>query len=42
MARRVAAILLTSPDLDANYEAVKSAAFAWPRSERAGTSDAAD
>jgi hypothetical protein len=30
MARRIAAILLLGPALDANYEAVKDHAFAWP------------
>jgi Type ISP C-terminal specificity domain len=30
MARRIAAILLLEPALDANYEAVKAHTFAWP------------
>jgi len=30
MARRIAAILLLQPALDANYESVKQQAFAWP------------
>ena len=30
MARRVAAILLLQPELDANYEAVKKATYQWP------------
>ena len=30
MARRIAAILLLSDELDANYEACKSATWAWP------------
>jgi hypothetical protein len=30
MARRIAALLLLRPALDANYRAVKSAAYAWP------------
>lgn len=30
MARRIAAILLLQPALDANYTAVKSAAYSWP------------
>jgi hypothetical protein len=29
-ARRVAAILLMEPQLDANYEAVKKSSYAWP------------
>lgn len=29
MARRIAAILLLEPDLDANYEAVKQATYPW-------------
>jgi len=32
MARRIAAILLLEPMLDANYERVKNAAFTWTRS----------
>jgi len=30
MARRIAAILLLEPELDANYAAVKAATYAWP------------
>ena len=30
MARRIAAIILLEPELDANYERVKSAAYPWP------------
>jgi Type ISP C-terminal specificity domain len=30
MARRIAAILLLEPELDANYEAVKQATYPWP------------
>jgi len=30
MARRIAALLLLTPALDANYQAVKAAAYAWP------------
>jgi len=30
MARRIAAIILLEPELDANYERVKSATYAWP------------
>lgn len=30
MARRIAAILLLEPQLDANYAAVKAAAYGWP------------
>jgi len=29
MARRIAAILLLEPDLDANYRSVKEHPFAW-------------
>ncbi len=29
MARRIAAIVLMEPELDANYAAVKGAAYAW-------------
>lgn len=35
MARRITAILLMQPDLDANYEATKQDAYDWPLSERA-------
>ena len=31
MARRIAAILLLEPALDANYEAVKADTYAWDR-----------
>jgi len=30
LARRIAAILLMEPELDANYEAVRQASYAWP------------
>jgi len=30
MARRIAALLLLRPSLDANYRAVKAAAYPWP------------
>ena len=30
MARRIAAILLLGPKLDANYEAVKASCYPWP------------
>ncbi|MDQ2786716.1 MAG: hypothetical protein M3Y58_17140, partial [Chloroflexota bacterium] len=30
MARRIAALLLLTPALDANYQAAKAAAYAWP------------
>lgn len=30
MARRIAAIILLEPELDANYEAIKSAIYSWP------------
>jgi hypothetical protein len=30
MLRRIAAILLLQPALDANYEAVKKATYQWP------------
>lgn len=33
MARRISALLLMNRELDANYEAVKSAVFAWQPSE---------
>jgi hypothetical protein len=33
MVRRIAAMLLMEPVLDANYVAVKSAAYAWPQPE---------
>lgn len=31
MARRIAAILLLEPELDANYQAVKQSTYPWPR-----------
>jgi hypothetical protein len=30
MARRIAAILLLEPELNANYEAVKQSTYPWP------------
>ena len=30
MSRRIAAVLLLQPALDANYQAVKAAAYVWP------------
>ncbi len=30
MARRIATILLLEPELDANYQAAKQSAYAWP------------
>jgi hypothetical protein len=30
MARRIAALLLLTPALDANYQAVKAATYEWP------------
>lgn len=30
MARRIAALLLLAPELDANYQGIKSAAYSWP------------
>ena len=30
MARRIAAIVLLQPALDANYQAVKASPYAWP------------
>ncbi len=35
MARRLAAIALLQPKLDANYQAVKAKAYTWPREENA-------
>ena len=32
IARRIAAILLLEPALDANYQAIKAAAYPWPSS----------
>jgi hypothetical protein len=31
MCRRIAALLLLQPALDANYRAVKAAAYVWPK-----------
>jgi hypothetical protein len=36
IARRIAAILLLEPALNANYEAVKQSAYAWPASQVKG------
>jgi hypothetical protein len=36
MARRIAALLLLQPELDANYRTVKDTPFAWPQAQRAG------
>jgi hypothetical protein len=33
MTRRIAAILLLEPALDANYERVKAETYPWPRGE---------
>jgi len=33
MARRIAALILMQPDLDANYEAIKADTWPWPRQE---------
>jgi hypothetical protein len=30
IARRIAAILLLEPSLDANYQAIKGATYPWP------------
>jgi hypothetical protein len=35
MARRIAAIILLQPQLDANYLAIKNATYAWPPEARA-------
>jgi hypothetical protein len=40
IARRIAAILLMGPRLDANYEAIKGAAYPWPSSTAAGSTSA--
>ena len=37
MARRIAALILMQPDLDANYEAVKADAWPWPHDEQSKT-----
>jgi Type ISP C-terminal specificity domain len=34
MVRRIAAILLLHPQLDANYEAVKRSTYQWPRANK--------
>lgn len=34
VARRIAALLLLQPALDANYQAVKAASYVWPLGER--------
>lgn len=34
MARRIAAILLLEPELDANYEAVKQSTYPWPTANK--------
>jgi len=34
MARRIAALVLMQPELDANYEAVKADTWPWPQKER--------
>jgi hypothetical protein len=34
MARRIAAILLLEPALNANYEAVKTNTYPWPASKK--------
>jgi hypothetical protein len=31
MSRRIAALILLQPELDANYEAVKSDTWPWPQ-----------
>jgi hypothetical protein len=36
MARRIAAIPLMGPDLDANYAAAKAAPYPWPREKALG------
>jgi hypothetical protein len=36
MARRIAALLLLRPALDANYRAVKAAAYPWPTAAEKG------
>jgi len=35
VARRIAALILMQPDLDANYEAVKADTWPWPEEKRA-------
>ena len=37
MARRIAALLLLQPALDANYRAVKEAAYPWPAMSKPGS-----
>ncbi len=39
MARRIAAILLLEPELDANYQAVKQSTYAWPTPESSITEE---
>ncbi len=41
MARRIAAILLLEPKLDANYEAVTRSTYRWPSSEGVSQNDSA-
>lgn len=38
MARRLTAVLLLGPSLDANYQTVKASAFAWPSPSPSGAS----
>jgi hypothetical protein len=40
MVRRIAALLLLQPALDANYQTVKAAAYFWPRNPRPGAQSA--
>jgi hypothetical protein len=37
MARRIAALLLLQPALDANYQAVKAAPYPWPKQSDSGS-----
>ena len=39
MARRIAAILLLEPELDANYQIVKQSTYAWPTPESSTTEE---
>ena len=41
MARRIAAILLLEPALDANYERVKAKTWEWTQTSTAGIAQAA-
>ncbi len=41
MARRIAAILMLEPALDANYERVKAETREWTKTSTAGTAQAA-